>query len=125
MKPARYCKVCGRSFTWRRKWKDVWDELAYCSKRCRRRRIRKEDVELENLILDLLESRPADATICPSEAARAVGGYQWREWMDAARMAARRLVVQGRIAILQKGQPVDPDRARGPIRLRLATVRRP
>ena len=119
MKPVRYCKVCGRSFAWRRKWKDVWAELSYCSKKCRRRRLTREDVALEDVILDLLEERPRDATICPSEAARRVRPTGWHELMESARMAARRLVVQGRIAIMQAGKRVDPDTASGPIRLKL------
>ena len=33
--PTKICPTCGRPFTWRRKWKDVWDEVKYCSRRCR------------------------------------------------------------------------------------------
>ena len=36
--PQKDCAVCGRPFEWRRKWKDCWDEVRYCSDRCRRRR---------------------------------------------------------------------------------------
>ncbi|MEE4302516.1 MAG: DUF2256 domain-containing protein [Wenzhouxiangella sp.] len=32
--PTRICVVCQRPFTWRRKWRDCWDEVRYCSKRC-------------------------------------------------------------------------------------------
>ena len=39
--------------------------------------------------------------------------------MEKVRQAARRLVLEGRIEILQKGRVVDPSTARGPIRLRL------
>ncbi|MEM9009806.1 MAG: DUF2256 domain-containing protein [Pseudomonadota bacterium] len=34
--PSKTCVVCGRPFTWRRKWAAVWDEVRYCSERCRR-----------------------------------------------------------------------------------------
>jgi hypothetical protein len=34
-KPSKNCVVCGRPFEWRRKWAEVWDEVRYCSKRCR------------------------------------------------------------------------------------------
>ncbi|WP_240001872.1 DUF2256 domain-containing protein [Parvibium lacunae] len=27
---------CGRPMTWRKKWEKVWDEVKYCSERCRR-----------------------------------------------------------------------------------------
>ena len=34
--PTKVCPVCGRPFTWRRKWAASWDEVRYCSERCRR-----------------------------------------------------------------------------------------
>jgi hypothetical protein len=34
--PRKICPVCGRPFTWRKKWAGVWDEVKYCSERCRR-----------------------------------------------------------------------------------------
>ncbi len=34
--PSKTCAVCGRPFVWRRKWARVWDEVRYCSERCRR-----------------------------------------------------------------------------------------
>jgi hypothetical protein len=37
--PEKVCPVCGRPFTWRKKWERVWDEVRYCSERCRRRRV--------------------------------------------------------------------------------------
>jgi hypothetical protein len=36
--PSKPCAVCGRPFVWRRKWARVWDEVKYCSDRCRARR---------------------------------------------------------------------------------------
>ncbi|NHC14455.1 DUF3253 domain-containing protein [Motilibacter sp. E257] len=62
------------------------------------------------------------ATICPSEAARAVGGKAWRELMEPARAAARRLVAAGEVVITQGGEVVDPAAAKGPIRIRRTTI---
>ncbi|KUG58638.1 DUF3253 domain-containing protein [Nesterenkonia jeotgali] len=76
------------------------------------------DRDMERAILELLAQRAATATICPSEAARAVGGEQWREKMDAARAAAGRLVAAGAVEITQRGEVVDLTTARGPIRIR-------
>ncbi|MFE2207083.1 DUF3253 domain-containing protein [Streptomyces rubiginosohelvolus] len=75
---------------------------------------------LEQAILDLLERRGPTATICPSDAARSVYGGDdgWRSLMEPAREAARRLVGAGRVEITQGGRPVEPDGARGPIRIR-------
>ncbi|UTT68224.1 DUF3253 domain-containing protein [Arthrobacter sp. DNA4] len=38
--------------------------------------------QLEAKILELLASRAATSTICPSDAARAVGGDDWRHLME-------------------------------------------
>lgn len=78
------------------------------------------DAALEAAILDLLARRDAGKTICVSEAARAVrpDDEAWRDLMDAARDAARRLVAAGEVVITQGGEEVDPATARGPIRVR-------
>ncbi|MEM7616655.1 MAG: DUF2256 domain-containing protein [Pseudomonadota bacterium] len=34
--PQKPCASCGRPFTWRKKWAAVWEEVRYCSDRCRR-----------------------------------------------------------------------------------------
>ncbi|MCB1671116.1 MAG: DUF2256 domain-containing protein [Pseudomonadales bacterium] len=36
MLPGKICAACNREFTWRRKWREVWSEVRYCSTRCRR-----------------------------------------------------------------------------------------
>jgi hypothetical protein len=33
--PQKTCATCGRRFTWRKKWAQVWDAVKYCSDRCR------------------------------------------------------------------------------------------
>lgn len=86
------------------------------------------DRALEEKILDLLSRRAPGRTICPSDAARAVHaergpddeGEGWRDLMDPARRAARRLVVVGEVVVTQGGEVVDPTTATGPIRLRRA-----
>jgi hypothetical protein len=34
--PQKNCPVCGLSFSWRKKWAKCWDEVKYCSEKCRR-----------------------------------------------------------------------------------------
>ncbi|WP_083871935.1 DUF2256 domain-containing protein [Vreelandella jeotgali] len=34
--PSKTCACCRRPFSWRRKWARSWDEVRYCSQRCRR-----------------------------------------------------------------------------------------
>ncbi len=81
---------------------------------------RSLDGELEQAIRDLLGDRSPGATICPSEAARRVGEDDWRELMEPARRAARRLVAAGEVEVTQHGRVVDPSTAKGPIRVRRA-----
>jgi hypothetical protein len=84
------------------------------------RTIEDVDRRLEETILDLLAQRARTSTICPSDAARAVGDEgSWRDLMEPARCAARRLVDRGEVDITQGGHVVDPSTARGPIRIRL------
>ncbi|WPP49008.1 DUF2256 domain-containing protein [Catalinimonas niigatensis] len=33
--PTKVCPVCNRPFSWRKKWEKNWDEVIYCSERCR------------------------------------------------------------------------------------------
>lgn len=112
------CASCGRRIEWRAKWARDWDSVRYCSDACRSHRLDDTDRALERSILTLLEARAATSTICPSEAARAVGGDEWRDLMEPARRAARRLVAAGEVDILQHGAPADPSTAKGPIRIR-------
>ena len=126
MTDTKVCRSCGRVMTWRKSWARTWDEVRYCSDACRRRRVSGVDLELEEAIRTLLSDRPRDASICPSEAARLVGGPgedAWRELMEPARRAARRLAAAGEVEMTQAGHPVDPSTAKGPVRIRLASVR--
>ncbi|MBL7857015.1 MAG: DUF2256 domain-containing protein [Cyclobacteriaceae bacterium] len=36
--PQKICLVCDRPFSWRKKWKNVWEEVRYCSEHCRSRK---------------------------------------------------------------------------------------
>lgn len=123
MTATKPCASCGRTITWRKKWEKDWEKIRYCSERCRRHKLTDTDVALEQAIADLLDRTRADGTICPSEAARAVGGEDWRDLMEPARSAARRLVSNGDVEITHGGHVVDPSTAKGPIRIR--RVRRP
>ncbi len=120
--PAKACATCGRSIEWRKKWERDWDQVRYCSDACRSNKPGRQDRALEQAILALLAERGAGKTICPSEAARRVGGEDRAAWellMEPARAAARRLTAAGRITITQSGHAVDPSHAKGPIRLKL------
>ncbi|MEM6979113.1 MAG: DUF2256 domain-containing protein [Planctomycetota bacterium] len=36
-RPEKICPVCQRPFQWRKKWARDWDNVKYCSQRCRSR----------------------------------------------------------------------------------------
>ena len=116
----KVCVRCGRTMQWRAKWAKNWEQVKYCSDQCRRTRATATDSALEDAIVTLLGARARDASICPSEVARQVGGESWQSLMEPTRMAARRLVAQGKVQITQGGKVVDPSRAKVPIRIRLA-----
>ncbi len=119
---TRPCASCGRTITWRKAWARDWDQVRYCSAACRQRKVRPIDRDLEDAIVALLARRAGGDTICPSEAAREVVGDEgWRDLMEPARRAARRLVARGEVEITQRGRVVDPSTAKGPIRIRSAS----
>ena len=127
MGAEKTCASCGRRIEWRKKWEREWESIRYCSNACRRAKVSPVDRALEAAIMDLLDRRSSGATICPSEAAKAVasadvsssgGDEAGRELLDPARRAARRLAASGAVEITQRGSVVDPSRAKGLIRIR-------
>jgi phage terminase large subunit-like protein len=74
--------------------------------------------ELEQALRALLARRAPEASVCPSEAARAVDPDGWRALMPAAREAAARLADAGEAEVTQGGEVVDVRTARGPVRVR-------
>ena len=68
----------------------------------------------EQAILSLVRERGPDKTICPSEAARVLGGF-----MHPVRQAAIMLAEQGFVVIYRKGKPVDPRNFKGVYRIGL------
>ena len=76
-------------------------------------------------MLVLLAERGPGRTIGPSDVAQAIGGNQpegWGPLMQPVRRAAVRLMKEGRVVILRKGRPVDPDSFKGTYRIALPTT---
>lgn len=63
--------------------------------------------------------RGASKTICPSDVARQMFPDDWRKHMDEIRKEAIVLLKAGKIAITQKGIPVNTDHIKGPIRIKI------
>lgn len=34
--PSKPCERCGRPMVWRKAWAKTWDQVKYCSERCKR-----------------------------------------------------------------------------------------
>ena len=77
--------------------------------------------QIETVILELCHKRGVGKTICPSEAAREIAGRDgdWRGLMEDVRAIGAEMSNNGQIEITQKGQPVDLDTVKGPIRFGL------
>lgn len=76
------------------------------------------DAEITDALLDLAHRRGRAKTFCPSEVARGLAD-DWRQLMPDVRRVAAQLQQEGLLQAVQKGAPVAPITARGPIRLRL------
>ncbi len=76
------------------------------------------DQQIRDAITGLLKNRQPPATICPSEAARALAPDDWRPLMPQVRAVAIDMAESGVLHIRQRGKTVKPDEPiRGPIRL--------
>ncbi|MEY4859506.1 MAG: hypothetical protein RLZZ235_1673 [Pseudomonadota bacterium] len=69
-------------------------------------------------LLHLAAERGPEKSLCPTDVARAVSAENWRPLLGAVRKVAADLARQGKIEILRKGKPINPDEMRGVIRLR-------
>jgi hypothetical protein len=81
--------------------------------------------EIEARILALLAERGGARTIGPMDVARALVGDHpdaWGPLMQPIRRVAVRLAKEGRIVILRKGRPVDPNDFRGVYRIGLPAM---
>ncbi|MEI8026915.1 MAG: DUF3253 domain-containing protein [Pseudomonadota bacterium] len=111
----KICDSCGRIIEPRKKWAKNWDQVKYCSDRCRKH---KHKDLYEEKIIALLVSCSYSKTICPSEVLFE-SEKKDKSVMEKARSAARRLAAKDKIIILKDGIQVDPSKAKGPIRLKL------
>ncbi|TQV75878.1 DUF3253 domain-containing protein [Denitrobaculum tricleocarpae] len=86
---------------------------------------RPEPGEIAEAVLRLCAARGPEKSICPSEVARALikDLDEWRELMPSVRAVAADLHRCGKISILQGGCEVDPQSAKGPIRLAIPRKR--
>jgi len=46
--PSKICVACGKPMEWRKKWAKVWEEVKFCSERCRRNKSLRGGDDAEN-----------------------------------------------------------------------------
>ena len=80
--------------------------------------INTKESDFKKSILELLEQRGRDKTICPSEVLP-LELKKDKTMMELVRASAKFLALEDKINITQGGKPVDPNNFKGPIRLRL------
>jgi hypothetical protein len=73
---------------------------------------------ITDAMLRIAAERGPEKSLCPTDVARAVSTENWRPLLGAVRKVAADLARQGKIEILRKGKPINPDEMRGVIRLR-------
>ena len=110
----KHCASCARPFERQKKFEKNWDEIKYCSSKCRREKLEKKQSDLEKLITQKLEMV---TNICPSQIAREEFGDKWKEQMEPIRCACRRLHLAEEILITQNKKAVTTLNFRGPIRI--------
>jgi len=78
-------------------------------------------------ILELLAAAPPNRSVSPTQVAQAVAASRrkktdppdaWRRYLPAVKQQALHLARAGRLVVLRKGKPVDPQTAKGVIRYR-------
>ncbi len=84
------------------------------------------DSKIAETIFGLLGRRGGDATICPSEVARAMHLQEsdWRAAMPRIRAVAGALARRGLLVVTRRGEEVDATSQGGPIRLGRAAIDR-
>jgi hypothetical protein len=74
--------------------------------------------DIEAAIIRAVAAAGAGKTVGPIDIARELyDGDDWQAVLPAVRRAAVKLALAGRIAILRKGKPVDPNDFKGVYRL--------
>ncbi|WP_370674205.1 DUF3253 domain-containing protein [Pleomorphomonas sp. PLEO] len=78
--------------------------------------------QIRDVLLQMAAESPAGKSISPDAVARAIAGKDekvWRRLMKPIKDEAARLAKDGKVIMIRKGKPVDPDRVRGLYRIRL------
>ncbi|MEC7801619.1 MAG: DUF3253 domain-containing protein [Verrucomicrobiota bacterium] len=70
-------------------------------------------------LLEFARKRGKSKTFCPSEIARSIDKENWRDLMHSVKLEGKKMVNENLLQCTQKGKPLDPLHAKGPIRFGL------
>lgn len=81
-----------------------------------------DEAKIRRAIYGIARERGPDKSLCPSEVARKLSPRKWRALMPQVIGAAKRMAMEGDILMTQGGKIIDPNAAKGAIRLRLPSA---
>ena len=103
---TKHCLSCGRPFSEQKRWEENWDNIKYCSQKCRRNKWDKKFENLEKFILN-------NSNLNIVEVEENYFNKKNRDSHEIVKSACRRLHLSGKITILQKGKPILSTNFRG------------
>jgi len=74
---------------------------------------------IEETLFDLLSQVRKGDSISPNDVAKAIDATNWRRELPKVRAVIIGLARQGRIDVLRKGKPIEPEGFKGIYRIRL------
>jgi hypothetical protein len=77
---------------------------------------------IEETILSLLSQVRTGESISPNQVAKALDAVNWRRELPKVRGVIIGLARQGRLEVLRKGKPIEPEGFKGVYRIRLSQV---
>jgi hypothetical protein len=80
---------------------------------------RVSDEEVRETILDMTRQVGTDGSVRPGDVARTILPDHWRTLLNRIRIMSRHLAHEGKLNILRKGEPADPDDFKGLYRLQI------
>lgn len=116
LNPRKICQNCGREFEFRSKWKECWDDIRYCSEKCRKS---YKESRINFWKQEILRHSSLHRAVCASEIAIKSIPSEWKMHLEFVRQAARLLAHEDKILILQGKKIVNPSKFRGEISLKL------
>lgn len=80
------------------------------------------DEEVYETIMHMCQEAGLAGSVRPEEVARVLLPDHWQTILKRVRLFSKKLAQNGRILIMRKGQPADPDEFKGIISLRITEM---